>query len=112
MLNKKISFGLDEKSIDRVRHSVSTKIADSLGSGIPLFAYAPETVASMGHLIRNECAITVKSKDELRSGLITVFTDADGREKAAKNGIKTAKMYHDSEKISKELKKMFEEIIK
>ena len=54
-----------EESIDRVKHSVSTKIADILASGIPLFAYGPENIASMAHLKRNECAICVTEKDEL-----------------------------------------------
>ena len=69
--------GFSEESIDRVKHSVSTKIADSLGSGIPLIAYGPNNVASMKHLIRNNCAIAITKKEELKDMLIKIFRDND-----------------------------------
>jgi hypothetical protein len=46
----------DETCMNRVRYSVSTKIADSLASGIMLFAYGPKGIASMDHLEDNGSA--------------------------------------------------------
>ena len=86
----------DENSVDRVKHSVSTKIADIMARGIPLFAYGPSTVASMEHLIRNKCAICVVEKVCLKEALIKAFSDKEERENVAFNGIKVAKQYHNS----------------
>ncbi len=91
----------DEKSIDTVKRSVSTKIADSLGSGIPMMAYGPDSVSSMKHLIRNDCAICITSKSELKSKLLSVFSDADALKRVAQNGLKTALRYHDTSKTSR-----------
>jgi hypothetical protein len=59
----------------RLMYSVSTKIADSLASGVPLFAYGPEDIASMKHLINNECAACVTDKKSLFSQLTRVLMD-------------------------------------
>lgn len=91
----------DEVSIDLVKHSVSTKIADSLASGIPLFAYGPEQVASMKHLARNNCAIIATSKDELKERLLQLFNDANLRTMVASNALAAARKYHDSSYNSK-----------
>ena len=93
----------DEDSIDMVKHSVSTKIADSLASGIPLFAYGPAQVASMEHLIKHDCAITALSKDELKTRLMEAFENPALCRKKAENGLSVAGEYHDSSKNSKKL---------
>lgn len=86
----------DKESVDLVKNSVSTKIADSLASGIPLFAYGPAKVASMKHLIDNNCAITATSDDELYDALKSVFFDSDLRKKVVANALETAERYHNS----------------
>lgn len=86
----------DEESIDRVRHSVSTKIADSLASGIPLVAYGPDCVSSMQHLLRHDCAMIATSKQQLRQVLTEAFLDDAIRERVAKKGLETADLWHDS----------------
>lgn len=90
----------DEQSIDLVKNSVSTKIADSLASGIPLLAYGPKQVASMKHLIDNNCAVIATSKEELYTALKRVFFDSEYKKEIVKNALKTAKEFHDSEKGS------------
>ncbi len=84
----------DEESIDRVRHSVSTKIADSLASGIPMFAYGPENVSSMQHLIRHKCAVVCTVQSELEESLCDLFEDHCNREKCVANALKTSREYH------------------
>lgn len=97
----------DKASIDLVKHSVSTKIADSLASGIPLFAYGPAEVASMKHLIKHDAAIVCTSPEELEKTLSEAFDDADLRRRAAENGLETARKYHDAAKNSREIKALF-----
>ena len=70
---------------ERVRYSLSTKIADSLASGTCMLAYGPPEAASMDYLIRNEAAFTATSQEELRTVLPRLFTDdAEYRRTAGK----------------------------
>ncbi len=96
----------DEAGIDAVRHSVSTKIADSLACGKPLLAYGPKEVASMGHLLRNRCALTATSEEELLPMLRTAFQDAAQRRQVVEQALKVAEQYHDSDKNGKRLREI------
>lgn len=100
----------DEESIDCVKNSVSTKIGDSLASGICLFAYGPEEVASMRHLIDNDCAIAATSGDTLKETLEKAFFDAELRKRVCQNAIKTANEFHNSEQNSKTLYSLLEKV--
>lgn len=96
------------ESIDRVKHSVSTKIADILSSGIPLVAFGPSNVASMAHLLRNQCAMCVTNKDDLRTELEKIFLDSKMRDDVAKRGLITARRYHNAEVDSQKLHSFIE----
>ena len=98
----------DEESQDLVKHSVSTKIADSLGSGITIFAYGPSTLVSMRHLIDNDCAIVCTEQEQLKSKLLTLLMDEKERERVAENGIAVAKEYHTQEKNSRKIYQVIE----
>lgn len=100
----------DEQSMDFTQHSISTKIADSLASGIPLVAYGPESISSMGHLLRHECAITATSADQLRDTLLRAFGDADAGRTAAEKAIAVAKRFHDSAETSSRLREIMERV--
>ena len=100
----------DEKSIDSVKNSVSTKIADSLASGICMFAYGPENVASMQHLIKNKCAVVATSRESLKSMLETLFLDENARINATQNALKTAAVFHNSQINSKKLYEIMEKV--
>ena len=100
----------DEKSIDLVKHSVSTKIADSLSSGIPFFAYGPENVASIRYLLKNDSAITATSKHELYDKLILAFDNENVRKEKIINALACARSYHDADSVSQNVRKLFEEI--
>lgn len=98
----------DAENADLVKYSVSTKIADSLASGIPLLAYGPENVASMAHLIRNDCAIVATSKEDLPEALKTALFDGDRRRTVSENAMQTAKKYHQKEQNSRKLRQILE----
>lgn len=101
----------DEESIDRVRHSVSTKIADSLASGIPLLAYGPDCVSSMQHLLRHDCAITATSEAQLRDMLLQALRDETARSGAAARGLETARTWHDSYHTSLRLRSIMDSAV-
>ncbi len=92
------------ESVDAVRHSVSTKIADSLASGVPLVAYGPPGIASMEHLRHNDCALLADDPAQLRALLMTAFTDAGARTAAAQKGLETAERYHSAPAVSRQLR--------
>lgn len=104
--------GFDAASIAYVRNSVSTKIADSLASGKPLLAYGPKEVASMGHLLRNNCAITATEEGGLEAMLLTAFTDGAACTAAAEKGLEIARRYHDSDLVGKRMRDVFAKVIK
>ena len=54
----------------RVHYSLSTKIADSLGSNSILIAYGPVEVASFQYLLKNNCAIVIGEDDDFLSKLL------------------------------------------
>lgn len=91
----------DAQSIDLVKHSVSTKIADSLGSGIPFLAYGPAEVSSMKHLLRHGCALCATSPEALPQMLKTAFEDADARRVAVTAALTVASECHDLQKTGK-----------
>ena len=101
----------DEASVDFVKHSVSTKIADSLASGIPLLAYGPAGISSMQHLLRNDCAITATSEEQLQQMLEQGFDDAARRAHVTANGLAVAKTWHDSRRVSLELQSIMEHTV-
>ena len=100
----------DEESIDRVRNSVSTKIADSLASGSPLFAYGPAQIASMDHLIRNNCAITATDEQQLEEQLCCLLEDAQLRRAAAEQGLAVARKHHDPKNQSNLVRLVLEQV--
>lgn len=102
----------DEASMDFVKHSVSTKIADSLATGIPMVAYGPSEIASMAHLQRNGCAIAANSREVLEQVLLTAFRDGDARKLAAENALVTAKMYHDPDAPGIRIRQILEDLVK
>ena len=97
-------------SIDLVKNSISTKIADSLASGICLFAYGPKEVASIEYLIDNECAVVCVDKEKLKATLINIFVDKELRDKCINNAIQTAERNHNTLKVGKAVREVFEKV--
>lgn len=94
------------ESMDAVRNSVSTKIADSLASGVPLLAFGPAGIASMEHLRRNGCALLADDPAQLRGLLLSAFTDPNARRSAAERGLLTADRFHSSAAVSAQLRQL------
>lgn len=84
----------DEEIKDKVRYSVSTKIADSLMSGTCIFAYGPDDIASVKYLKDNNAAYCVTSKDDLADGLKDFISNAELRNNTVKNAVDLANKNH------------------
>ena len=93
----------EEKDIDLVKHSVSTKISQSLSSGKCLLAYGPINVASIGYLNRTNSAFIIDEKSKLLSSLVQIFSDYKLRKKIIKNGFEALSNYQDNSKNSKKI---------
>ena len=100
----------DANSIDLVKHSISTKIADSLGSGICLFAYGPSSVASMQYLMKNKCAIVCTDEKCLKDTLSKIFFDNELRKTTVEEALKIAKSNHDTAVVGDRVYKIFEQV--
>lgn len=90
----------DDYCIDIVKHSVSTKIADSLASGNCLFAYGPENVSSIQHLIKNNYQAISCSKETLIEKIEKLLFDEDYWVKCVNSSLIIAKKYHNSRTTS------------
>lgn len=101
----------DKNDVERVRHSVSTKITDSLASGVCVFAYGPQEVASIQHLIKNQSAVIVSDKTQLEKELSQSLFSREKRVEKAQNGLITATLYHSSEKQSERVRYILSEVL-
>lgn len=90
--------GFDEKSVDYVKNSISTKLADSLGSGILLVAYGPSNIASIRHLIVNNSAFVISNNVELKQKLRQLFSLSESeRMLYVENALCTASKCHNTD---------------
>ena len=79
---------------NRVRYSVSTKIADSLASGTPILAYGPSEVASISYLRENNAAFCASELSELKNSMTELVLSEVKRKEITKNAIELAKANH------------------
>lgn len=96
----------DDNTIDFVKNSISTKIADSLASGRKFLAYGPNSIASIKYLKDNQAAFVATNESELEQILASAISTngeqiiAKARECAIKN--------HDANKTSHSLYRCLE----
>lgn len=101
----------DENSIDLVKNSISTKIADSLGSGIPLLAYGPSHIASIEYLKKEECAFCIDNQECLTERLTQfLLLDKDDRLEMVYRALNVAKLNHDKKRNSQKMYESFEKV--
>ena len=76
-----------------LKYAFSTKIADSICSGTPLFLYANKELAETDFLLKENCAFTVTEIKELKNALNTAIFNEEKRKNMISNAYKTAKTY-------------------
>ena len=86
--------GFGEGIVKELKIAFSTKIADSLASGVPFFVYAPRGIASTEYLIEKNAACVVTDIDELGIKLEAMIKDSNMRENYVQNALKTVNENH------------------
>ena len=101
----------DPTMVERVRYSVSTKIAESLMYGPCLIAYGPEGIASMDYLKENKAAYCITSPDTLAAGLREVLTDSALRGEILTRARDLAERNHSEDANPQKLRQWLQEIV-
>lgn len=99
--------GLDLKSRLVVRQSFSTKIVDYLKAARPIVAIGPKNVASIKHLIDNDCAIVANNKEELYEKLSLIIDSTQQLHMYAMRAYLCGRSNHDKTKQKEMLQKVF-----
>lgn len=79
-------------------YAFSTKIADSLASGVCFMLYAPSNLECYKYLEQNGAAYTAKDRDSLASTLAEIVRDEASRTKYIQAAIELVKKNHDPKK--------------
>lgn len=96
---------------EKIRFSVSTKIAESLMYGPCLIAYGPEGIASIDYLKENKAAYVITRPEDLESGLTEILTNRDLREQIVRNARALAVKNHNAEVNPKKVRRWLEDIV-
>lgn len=88
----------DKEAVERVRYSVSTKIAELLSYGPCVLAYGPEQVASVSYLKQEQAAFVATEPEELNHVLTRVLTDSCARAEVLRRARAAAAENHTPQK--------------
>ncbi len=102
---------MDLKNRLLVRQSFSTKIVDYLAAAKPILAFGPKDVASIDHLVKNDCAIVADSEEELLEKLSSVIDDKNKLHKLALKAFECGKKFHNKKNIDIMLKNDMEQLL-
>ncbi len=103
---------MDGLNREKVKYSVSTKIADTLSCGRCLLAYGPEDVASIEYLIDNDCACVVTKKEDLKKALKLLISDFSKRENYSKKALEIGDENHNIDKNCKKFQEILKEAVR
>ncbi|MBE6740167.1 MAG: glycosyltransferase [Ruminococcaceae bacterium] len=93
----------DEKIKTDLQIAFSTKIADSLASGVAFFVYAPKGIASTDYLLKHDAACVATTPEELNEKLNDFIKNADLRRRYIDSALNLVKENHTLEKTVKEI---------
>lgn len=102
----------DEKSHFAVRYSFSTKIVDYLSAARPVFAAGPRDIASIDFFIKNDCAVTASTPDEIKERLSVLVESAEKRREYSERAYKCGRECFARERLTAKLEKELNELIK
>lgn len=102
----------DEVRMNRVKYSISTKIAESLAYGPCLIAYGPAGVASFDYLESNNAGYVIHQEDDLVKKLDEFFDNTSLREEIERNARILASREHDPDVNFKKLKEWMSEAVR
>lgn len=85
---------MDEVNKEKTKYSMSTKISEYLNSGICIFAYGPDDIASIEYLKHNDIACVVTTQEDLEKYILKALNDEGFRKKYIENASKLAEKRH------------------
>ncbi|MBO7149890.1 MAG: hypothetical protein J6V71_03240 [Clostridia bacterium] len=103
--------GFETEDVERVRYSMSTKIPESLNSGVCLFAYGPLEDASIQYLFENDCAIVSETKTLLKERLEEALFNDKKRYDCISKAKEVVRQNHDKNSQSNKLKAVLEDAV-
>ena len=89
---------------ESLRYGFSTKIADSLASGIPFVIYSSPDIAGYQYVRDNKAGWCTPNKTELKTIIQTILDDSPTKNAYVDNALNLAKKNHDIEKNSSRFK--------
>ena len=98
-----------EKNIQKVKNSISTKIADALSSGKPMLAYGPDSISSIKYLAKEHAACVVSDERSLLNS-IKAMLNKEYRERLVSQALQAAMKNHNSSNNSRLLYKELQRI--
>ena len=99
----------DEKSKNRTRYSLSTKIGEYLQSGACLIAYGPEDISSIEYLNDGKAAVILKKAEDLPKVLYQISKDEAAYCSYVAHAKVLAERNHNKKQNDKELIKILQE---
>lgn len=102
---------MDIKNKLAVRHSFSTKLVDYFKSARPILAFGPKDVASISHLVYNQCAIVADNSSELVKELKEAINDHELLNDLAKRGYACGKKHHNNSMMQEMLLNDFKSVV-
>lgn len=103
---------LDLKNRLALRQSLSTKLVDYFKAARPILAVGPHEVASMDHLIRNDCALICQTVAEVQQALESVLDNPDKLNDLSKKAFACGKRNHNTVTMHQMLQTDLERIVK
>ena len=103
---------LDSKNRLAVRQSFSTKLVDYFKAARPILAVGLREVASIDHLIRDDCALTGETVEEVRSALESVLENRGKLDELSKKAYACGKRNHNTVTMHQMLQTDLERIVK
>ena len=101
----------DSYDMERVRFSVSTKIAESLMYGPCLLTYGPKGIASIDYLEENKAAYVISDRENLEAELRSILDDDSEYDEILANARALARKNHSTEINSAKVRQWLQEAV-
>lgn len=103
---------LDLKNRLAVRQSFSTKLVDYFKAARPILAVGPHDVASIAHLIENDCALVAETVEQIEAALEAVLADSDKLDDFSEKAYACGRAHHDKAVMQQMLQADLNRVIK
>ena len=102
----------DLKSRLAVRQSFSTKLVDYFKAARPILAVGPHDVASVAHLIKNDCALVAETVEQIETALEAVLADPDKLNGLSEKAYACGQAHHDKAVMQQMLQADLNRVVK